>query len=135
MYESERKEQERNRGDAESRTMASSWNKSGRSELSRQRDICVQQRNSENGSRPRRCGDRQQEGRGLGAPRERSFSRPMTLAIAAREYVWLWDNRHGVSVKTIAARGGLSDRSVQLGIARARAQEQSHTSTRSLRPP
>jgi hypothetical protein len=50
-------------------------------------------------------------------------SREMTLAIAAREYVWLWDSRHGLSREEIASREGVSVRRVQLGLERARAQE------------
>jgi hypothetical protein len=44
----------------------------------------------------------------------------MTLAAAAREYIWLWDNRHGVSTAAIAAREGLSTGRVKEGLARAR---------------
>jgi hypothetical protein len=42
------------------------------------------------------------------------------LAIAAKEYVWLWDNRHGISAHEIAAREGVSVRRVKEGIASAR---------------
>ncbi|HKI17453.1 MAG TPA: hypothetical protein VKA15_06215 [Isosphaeraceae bacterium] len=47
----------------------------------------------------------------------------MTLAVAARDYVWLWDKRHGISREEIATREGVSVRSVRRGLARALAQE------------
>jgi hypothetical protein len=47
--------------------------------------------------------------------------RAMSLAVAARDYVWLYDFRHGVGIREIAAREGLGVRSVQQGINRARA--------------
>ena len=50
----------------------------------------------------------------------------MTLADVAREYIWLWDKRHGVSTQTIATRAGVSVRRVQFGLARARAMEKGH---------
>ena len=40
----------------------------------------------------------------------------MTLADVAREYIWLWDKRHGVSTQTIATRAGVSVRRVQFGL-------------------
>jgi hypothetical protein len=57
----------------------------------------------------------------------------------AREYVWLWDARHGTSIQEIADREKLSPRRVRLGISRARAQEQSTTGAtadaKAIRPP
>lgn len=65
----------------------------------------------------------------------RKTSREMTLEIAAKEYVWLWDRRHGSSVETIAAREGVSIARVRFGLARARAQEKGPVTTRAVRPP
>ena len=62
------------------------------------------------------------------------MSREITLEIAAREYVWLWDRRHGISIEAIAAREGKSIARVRFGVARARAQENS-TGTANLVPP
>jgi hypothetical protein len=50
----------------------------------------------------------------------------ITLADVAREYIWLWDKRHGMSAQTIATRAGVSVRRVQFGLARARAMEKGH---------
>ncbi len=50
-------------------------------------------------------------------------SRGWSLEIAAREYVWLWDERHGQSVREIAAREGVTISRVRFGLRRARAQE------------
>jgi hypothetical protein len=47
--------------------------------------------------------------------------RPIDLGTAAREYVWLWDYRHGRPTKEIAARERLSERRVREGISRAAA--------------
>lgn len=44
-----------------------------------------------------------------------------TLVQAAREYIWLYDLRHGVSIPEIAARAGLSIGAVRAGLKRARA--------------
>ncbi len=62
-------------------------------------------------------------------------SREMTLEIAAKEYVWLWDRRHGSSLAAIAAREGVSIGRVRFGLARARAQEKGAVTTRAIRPP
>jgi len=67
-----------------------------------------------------------------GRPR---MSREITLEIAAREYVWLWDHRHGISVEAIAAREDVSTGRVRFGVARARAQERSTATTSAIRPP
>jgi len=67
-----------------------------------------------------------------GRPR---MSREITLEIAAKEYVWLWDRRHGISIEAIAAREGMSIGRVRFGVARARAQEESTATTSTMRPP
>ncbi len=46
--------------------------------------------------------------------------RALTLATAAREYIWLYDLRHGVGIREIAAREKLSVGRVRFGLARAR---------------
>jgi hypothetical protein len=61
--------------------------------------------------------------------------RTITLATAAREYVWLWDQRHGVSTKAIAERTGLSAKRVRFGVARARAHERKAAQDFSVRNP
>jgi hypothetical protein len=53
--------------------------------------------------------------------------RSMSLATAAREYIWLYDLRHGVGIKQTAAREGLSVGRVRYGVARARALEKKST--------
>lgn len=60
--------------------------------------------------------------RARGKRRER-HSRGWSLETAAREYVWLWDERHGMSLAEIAAREGVSLSRVLYGLERARAQE------------
>ncbi len=47
----------------------------------------------------------------------------MSLATAAREYVWLWDHRHGLTAESIASREKLSVGRVLFGLSRAKAQE------------
>ena len=59
----------------------------------------------------------------------------MTLAVAAKEYVWLWDVRHGLSTNTIAIRERISLRRVELGVARADAHDKTGTSQTAFRPP
>jgi hypothetical protein len=59
----------------------------------------------------------------------------MTLELAAKEYIWLWDLRHGVAAKTIAIVEGISVRRVQAGAARARAQERPCPTETAVRPP
>jgi hypothetical protein len=44
-----------------------------------------------------------------------------TLEVAARDYVWLYDFRHGVGPGEIAAREGVTVRQVREGLERARA--------------
>jgi hypothetical protein len=74
-------------------------------------------------------GSRRGQGR-AGKPRAKkgrgAARRPiqaMSLAVAAREYIWLWDKRHGMSTEEIAARAGRSVLRVEIGIERARAHE------------
>jgi hypothetical protein len=47
----------------------------------------------------------------------------LTLEVAARDYVWLYDYRHGIGYREIAARDGVGIRQVQRGVERARALE------------
>lgn len=49
--------------------------------------------------------------------------RPLTLAVAAQEYVWLYDSRHGTSCQIIANRDRVSVHQVRRGIKRAAALE------------
>jgi hypothetical protein len=65
-------------------------------------------------------------------PTERSLSnlrmsRELTLKTAAREYVWLYDYRHGVSLGEIASRDRISVQRIAFGVGRARAQEKGST--------
>jgi hypothetical protein len=48
---------------------------------------------------------------------------PMSLATAAREYIWMYDIEHGLSDKEIAVREGLSVRRIRSGVERARGLE------------
>lgn len=50
-------------------------------------------------------------------------SRLSKLSQAAREYLWLWDHRHGKSIEDLAQREHLSPRRIRFGLARARASE------------
>ena len=59
----------------------------------------------------------------------------LSLAIMAKEYIWLWDVRHGLSTNEIAMREGVTTRRVQQGLARARAQERSCPSESTVQPP
>jgi hypothetical protein len=60
----------------------------------------------------------------------------MSLAVMAREYIWLWDVRHGIGINEIAMREGVSSRRVQQGVARARALEKnSQADSAAIRPP
>lgn len=66
--------------------------------------------------------------------------RAHTLAVAAREYVWLWDHRDGKSTQEIADRENLSERRVRFGLARARSMESpsatfASATAEQLRPP
>jgi hypothetical protein len=63
-------------------------------------------------------------------------SAPISLAVLAREFIWLWDARHGVSTQEIAQREGLSSRRVRFGISRAQAHDTSvKGDTTAFRPP
>lgn len=55
-------------------------------------------------------------------------NRSMTLAVAAKELLWLWDKRHGKSTQEIADHEHISERRVRFGIARARSCERPSTS-------
>jgi hypothetical protein len=63
------------------------------------------------------------------------MTRRLTLATAAKEYTWLWDLRHGISIKAIASREGLSIRRVRFGLARAETQERVCCSVAAVKPP
>lgn len=49
--------------------------------------------------------------------------RALTLQVAAMEYIWLYDHRHGVGLKEIAAREHVTVSRVRFGVDRAKAQE------------
>lgn len=53
--------------------------------------------------------------------------RSLTLEVAAMEYIWLYDSRHGVSIQEIAARAGVSVDRVRFGVGRAKALESKHS--------
>ncbi len=64
-------------------------------------------------------------------------ARAMSLEVAARDYVWLYDFRHGMGPREIAAREGVNVRQVREALERARALESSRsreTPTESARP-
>lgn len=76
--------------------------------------------------RERRSGDDSRKisgGVSRPAEAEQGPEQEMSLESAARDYVWLYDLRHGVSPRAIAARSGVSVRLVREGIERARALE------------
>ena len=54
---------------------------------------------------------------------EMGTERVLTLEVAARDYIWLYDFRRGTSANEIAAREGVSFRQVRDGLERARAME------------
>ena len=56
-----------------------------------------------------------------GAVAGTSTARAWTLEVAARDYIWLYDFRHGVGLSEIAAREGVTVRQVREGLERARA--------------
>ena len=64
---------------------------------------------------------------GAAASRDRKTSvwddRTLTLEVAAREWMWLYDHRHGMSLAEIAGYEGLSIERVQFGVERSAAQE------------
>ena len=53
----------------------------------------------------------------------RQSDEPLTLATAAKEYIWLYDRRQGVRLTEIAAREGVSLQRVYFGLERARAMD------------
>ncbi len=55
-------------------------------------------------------------------------SRGWSLETAAREFVWLWDSRHGTSFQEIANREGVTPSRVKFGVARAKSHERSSRS-------
>jgi hypothetical protein len=59
----------------------------------------------------------------------------MSLRIMAREYIWLWDHRHGICTKAIAMREGVTVQRVEFGLDRAQAQEKTCTNSAAIRPP
>jgi hypothetical protein len=69
------------------------------------------------GSRTRR--EEAPRGRGTGV----RSSRTLTLEVAAREWMWLYDYRHGMSLAEIAGYEGLSIARVRFGVERSVAQE------------
>ena len=64
---------------------------------------------------------------GAAASRDRKTSvwddRTLTLEVAAREWMWLYDHRHGMSLAEIAGYEGLSIERVQFGVERSEAHE------------
>src|SRR5262249_40185383 len=68
-------------------------------------------------ARPRRGGGSRSGGTG---PRS---DRSWTLQVAAMEYTWLYDYRHGIAIKEIAARANVTVGRVRFGVERAKAQE------------
>jgi hypothetical protein len=79
--------------------------------------------------------DAQLSGRTRTRVKSSKLSRTMSLRIMAREYVWLWDYRHGVCANAIAIRDGVTVQRVEFGLARALAQENVSTSGTADRPP
>jgi hypothetical protein len=57
----------------------------------------------------------------------------LSLATLAREYVWLWDVRHGCSAATIAAAENLDVARVRRGVARTREIESQRDEGRATR--
>jgi hypothetical protein len=80
-------------------------------------------------------GSRGDSGRDSDVDCRPKMSREITLEMAAKEYIWLWDRRHGISFAALAAREGLSISRVRFGVARARAQERATVIATSIRPP
>jgi hypothetical protein len=81
-------------------------------------------RREDRGSPHRRMVHRVEREDEPGSLRDRPRSeRALTLSVAAMEYIWLYDRRHGVRVEEIAAREGVAVDRVRFGIRRAEAQE------------
>jgi hypothetical protein len=85
-----------------------------------------------------RAGRRGVDGMKCGRIRSRSsrrMSRSMGLKTLAKEYIWLWDVRHGVSIKEIAMRERVSLHRVRFGVARSRALERGCSNESAIQPP
>ncbi len=59
----------------------------------------------------------------------------ITLEATAKEYLWLWDLRHGLSAKAVASRSGVNVRHIHIAAARAARQEYRSRAARDLHPP
>lgn len=66
-------------------------------------------------------------GNDRGRERQSVPGRPFSLAVAARDYIWLYDVRHGMGDHDIAIRDRVSIRQVREGIERARQMERTLT--------
>src|SRR5271165_5486031 len=65
-------------------------------------------------SRQFRPGNARDEGRRTRTRRRRVRARAtISLAAMAREYIWLWDVRHGICINEIAMREGVTSRRVR----------------------
>jgi hypothetical protein len=92
---------------------------------------------------PGEMGEQHRQGQGDSERRRRKRARrralrvggELSLAIMAKEYIWLWDVRHGVSTNEIAMREKVTTRRVQQGLARAKAQERGRPSESTVHPP
>ncbi len=72
----------------------------------------------------RRGGSSTERGRAKRAARtEPGSDQDLTLAVAARDYIWLYDSRRGLSYQKIAVRDRVNVRQVRAGIERAWALE------------
>jgi hypothetical protein len=65
---------------------------------------------------------------------ERS-SQILTLEIAAKEYMWLWDLHYGASTEVTATREALAASRVRFGVSRALGQEKAFLGETAIRPP
>jgi hypothetical protein len=90
------------------------------------------------GAEPRQC----RRARGTDVPKRArrraelsQLSRTLSLRVMAREYVWLWDYRHGLNAQAIAIRDGVKVQRVEFGIARAQAQDKPNDTSTAIRPP
>jgi hypothetical protein len=112
----------------------------GRSLRTRRHNDCTGNGERADSSEGERCQRRRRTGEDV-SKRARTrvkasrLSRTMSLRVMAREYIWLWDFRHGVSVKAIAMRDGVTVERVGFGLARAQGQEKACASSAAIRPP
>jgi len=83
-------------------------------------DVCDRERQ---GKRPAKGRPRDRMARKRARRRGSRSSRALSLAVMAREYIWLWDVQHGISISEIAIREGLDIQRVRIGVARARTLE------------